>query len=151
MVLVVLLIGQFFYWGIFHRLTLPLVLKFQLQWRRICEWPAFWAKMRLSVKPKNLQRMPQVKISLSSSTPNTKISLSSSTSTSSKIILRFQQEPVLYDLQQVLAVPRLEALKRLRICQVRKYSLSNKLICSEQKHPKNCERCPGHYLSTSVY
>jgi len=59
------------------------------QWRRICEWPAFWAKMRLSVKPKNLQRMPQV-----------------------------------------LAVPRLEALKRLRICQANQ-PLFNAILCHQ--------------------
>jgi len=47
------------------------------QWRRICEWPGFWAKLRLSVKPTNLQASPQV-----------------------------------------LALPRLAALKRLRIRQV---------------------------------
>jgi len=47
------------------------------QWRRICDWPVFWAKLRLSVKPGNLQAFPQV-----------------------------------------LALPRLAALKRLRIRQV---------------------------------
>merc|ERR1711936_581441 len=47
------------------------------QWRRICEWPGFWAKLRLSVKPANLQAFPQV-----------------------------------------LALPRLAALKRLRVRQV---------------------------------
>jgi len=46
------------------------------QWRRICEWPGFWKKLRLSVKPGNLQAFPQV-----------------------------------------LALPRLAALKRLRVRQ----------------------------------
>jgi len=47
------------------------------QWRRICEWPVFWKKLRLSVKPANLQAFPQV-----------------------------------------LSMPRLAALKRLRVRQV---------------------------------
>jgi len=57
------------------------------QWRRICEWPGFWAKLRLSVKPANLQAFPQV-----------------------------------------LALPRLAALKRLRVRQVNQ-PLFQEILC----------------------
>ena len=79
-----------------------------LQWRRICEWPGFWTKLRLSVKPTNLQAFPQV-LEQDQKIPQITFKWK---------LENHEKKQLKTAFIKVLALPRLAALKRLRIRQV---------------------------------